>query len=107
MLLEALRTEVYEANLEIVRRGLVLYTFGNASGISRSDGLIVIKPSGVPYEKMSPGDLVITDPTAVVEGTLRPSSIWPRTRPLSCIPVDWRRSPYTFPSCDRLGAGTL
>lgn len=75
MLLEALRTEVYEANLEIVRRGLVLYTFGNASGVSREHGLIAIKPSGVPYEKMSPRDLVVTDLEGrIVEGSLRPSS---------------------------------
>lgn len=75
MLLEALRTEVLEANLEIVRRGLVLYTFGNASGVSREHDLIVIKPSGVPYENMSAADLVITDLEGrVVEGSLRPSS---------------------------------
>jgi len=74
-MLEALRTEVFEANLELVRRGLVLYTFGNASGISRKDELIVIKPSGVPYEDMSPRDLVITDLDGrVIEGSLRPSS---------------------------------
>jgi L-ribulose-5-phosphate 4-epimerase len=73
--LEALRTEVLEANLELVRRGLVLYTFGNASGVSREHGLIVIKPSGVPYEKMTPADMVITDMNGkVVEGSLRPSS---------------------------------
>ena len=54
MMLEALRAEVCEANLELVRRGLVIYTFGNASAISRDQGLIVIKPSGVPYEKMNP-----------------------------------------------------
>lgn len=75
MLLEALRNEVLAANLELVRRGLVLYTFGNASGIARAEGLVVIKPSGVPYESMTPADLVITDlEGAVVEGTLRPSS---------------------------------
>jgi len=75
VLLEALRTEVLEANLEIVRRGLVLYTFGNASGVSREHDLIVIKPSGVPYENMSAADLVITDLEGrVVEGSLRPSS---------------------------------
>src|SRR5260370_9454488 len=74
-MLQALRTEVLDANLELVRRGLVLFTFGNASGISREDGLVVIKPSGVPYEKLKPGDMVITDLEAcVVEGTLRPSS---------------------------------
>ena len=74
-MLQALRTEVLEANLELVRRGLVLFTFGNASGISREDGLVVIKPSGVPYEKLKPGDMVITDLEGrIVEGTLRPSS---------------------------------
>jgi L-ribulose-5-phosphate 4-epimerase len=73
--LEALRTEVLEANLELVRRGLVLYTFGNASGVSREQGLIVIKPSGVPYEKMTPADMVITDMHGkIVEGSLKPSS---------------------------------
>lgn len=74
-MLEELRIQVLEANLELVRRGLVLYTFGNASGISRADGLVAIKPSGVPYEGMRPEDLVITDLDGrVVEGTLRPSS---------------------------------
>jgi L-ribulose-5-phosphate 4-epimerase len=75
MLLENLRREVLEANLELVRRGLVLYTFGNASGISRKDGLIAIKPSGVPYETMTAEHMVITDLDGrVVEGSLRPSS---------------------------------
>ena len=50
-MLDTLRAEVLEANLELVRRGLVLYTFGNASAVSRAEGLIVIKPSGVPYEE--------------------------------------------------------
>jgi len=78
MLLQSLRKEVLDANLELVRRGLVLYTFGNASGISREDGLIVIKPSGVPYDKMTPQDLVITDLEGkVVEGELQPSSDLP------------------------------
>src|SRR5450631_2556641 len=52
-MLELLRAEVLEANLELVRRGLVLYTFGNASGVSREHGLMVIKPSGVPYDEMT------------------------------------------------------
>jgi L-ribulose-5-phosphate 4-epimerase len=74
-LLESLRDEVLEANLELVRRGLVLYTFGNASGISRRDGLVVIKPSGVPYETMRAADLVIVDLEGrPVEGGQRPSS---------------------------------
>ena len=77
-MLEALRAEVYEANLELVRRGLVLYTFGNASGLSREQGLVAIKPSGVPYEKMTPADMVIVDlDSRIVEGSLRPSSDWP------------------------------
>jgi L-ribulose-5-phosphate 4-epimerase len=78
MLLQSLREEVLEANLELVRRGLVLYTFGNASGISRKDGLIAIKPSGVAYDSMTPQDLVITDLGGkVVEGKLQPSSDLP------------------------------
>jgi L-ribulose-5-phosphate 4-epimerase len=73
--LEKLKSEVLEANLEIVRRGLVLYTFGNASGIDRKSGLVAIKPSGVPYESMKPSDLVVTDLNGtIVEGSLRPSS---------------------------------
>jgi L-ribulose-5-phosphate 4-epimerase len=77
-MLEALRAEVFEANLELVRRGLVIHTFGNASGVSRQDGLIVIKPSGVPYDKMTPADMVIADLEGkVVEGGLRPSSDLP------------------------------
>jgi L-ribulose-5-phosphate 4-epimerase len=78
MMLEALRREVLEANLELVRRGLVLYTFGNASGIDRKQGLVAIKPSGVPYESMKPEDLVVVDLDGkTVEGKLRPSSDLP------------------------------
>lgn len=75
MLLSQLREQVLEANLELVRKGLVLYTFGNASGVSREQGLVAIKPSGVPYEKLKPADIVITDLDGkVVDGNLRPSS---------------------------------
>lgn len=64
-----------EANLELVRRGLVLYTFGNASGIDRDKGLVVIKPSGVSCNQMKPEHLVVTDLDGrIVEGKLRPSS---------------------------------
>jgi L-ribulose-5-phosphate 4-epimerase len=70
-----LQAEVLEANLEIVRRGLVLYTFGNASGIDRETGLVAIKPSGVPYEQMTPADMVICDLSGkIIEGRLKPSS---------------------------------
>jgi L-ribulose-5-phosphate 4-epimerase len=75
MRLEALRSAVLEANLELVRHGLILYTFGNASGVDRESGLVAIKPSGVPYQDLKPGDLVLTDLDGnLVEGSLRPSS---------------------------------
>ena len=78
MRLDSLRQEVLEANLELVRRGLVVFTFGNASGYDRASGLAVIKPSGVPYEKLTPEQLVISDLDGkIVEGELRPSSDLP------------------------------
>jgi len=78
MLLKTLREEVLEANLELVRRGLVLYTFGNVSGIDRREGLVAIKPSGVPYEELTPAQIVISDLEAtIVDGSLRPSSDLP------------------------------
>lgn len=73
-MLAELRREVYEANIELQKRGLVLYTWGNASQIDRDKGLVVIKPSGVPYEELSPEKMVIVDLEGnVVEGSLRPS----------------------------------
>ena len=77
MLIAALREEVLRANQEIARRGLAPHTFGNASGIDRSGDrpLVVIKPSGVDYASLTPGDLVVTDLNGeIVEGSLRPSS---------------------------------
>jgi L-ribulose-5-phosphate 4-epimerase len=75
MALKLLREKVLDANLELVRRGLVLYTFGNASGILREQGLVVIKPSGVPYDRLRAEDMVVTDIEGnIVEGDLRPSS---------------------------------
>ena len=75
MLLKELREQVLEANLELVRRGLVLYTFGNASGVDREQGLVVIKPSGVDYDELKPSQMVVTDLNGkIVEGDLRPSS---------------------------------
>lgn len=77
-MLEALKETVCEANLELSRRGVVLYTWGNVSGIDRARGLIVIKPSGVPYQGMQPSDMVVVDLEGrIVEGTLRPSSDTP------------------------------
>jgi L-ribulose-5-phosphate 4-epimerase len=75
MMLEALKKDVCTANCDLVRAGLVTLTWGNASGIDRQRGLMVIKPSGVPYDKLEPGHMVIVDLEGhVVEGRLRPSS---------------------------------
>jgi len=74
-MLDSLREEVFAANQELVRCGLVVFTFGNASGFDRQKGLVVIKPSGVPYHGMQPRDLVVVDLEGnIVEGNLRPSS---------------------------------
>lgn len=78
MLLGSLREEVLAANLELVRQGVVVSTFGNVSGISRRDGLVAIKPSGVPYERLTPAQIVVADLNGqVVDGDLRPSSDLP------------------------------
>jgi len=83
MMLATLREEVLEANLALVRRGLVVFTFGNASGFDAASGLVVIKPSGVPYDVLRASDLVVTDLEGkVVEGSMRPSSDEPTHRAL-------------------------
>lgn len=74
-MLEDLKRIVYEANMELPKKGLVTYTWGNVSGIDREKGLFVIKPSGVDYEKMTPDDMVVMDLAGnKVEGELNPSS---------------------------------
>ena len=74
-MLEALKQQVYQANMELPRRGLVTYTWGNVSGIDRAQGLVVIKPSGVEYDALTPDDLVVLDLDGrIVEGKLNPSS---------------------------------
>lgn len=74
-MLKSLREAVYEANMELPRRGLVTYTWGNVSAVDRAAGLMVIKPSGVEYEDLSPDKLVVVDLDGRrVEGTLNPSS---------------------------------
>jgi L-ribulose-5-phosphate 4-epimerase len=78
MTLHDLRIEVLEANVALVGRGLVIEAFGNASGIDRERGLIVIKPSGVDYDRLTPDGMVVTDLDGkTVEGSLRPSSDLP------------------------------
>ncbi len=74
-MLEELKKQVYEANMELPRRNLVTFTWGNVSGIDRSRELMVIKPSGVAYENLKPEDMVVVDLDGkVVEGNYRPSS---------------------------------
>ena len=75
-MLEKLKEEVCAANLELVARGVVIYTWGNVSGIDREKGLVVIKPSGVDYDGMSPDDMVVVDLQTGerVEGKWKPSS---------------------------------
>ncbi|MDQ9091618.1 L-ribulose-5-phosphate 4-epimerase [Pseudoalteromonas haloplanktis] len=70
-----LKREVFEANMELQRRGLVIYTFGNVSQIDHDKGVIAIKPSGVSYDQMKAEDMVIVDlENNIVEGSMRPSS---------------------------------
>lgn len=77
-MLEELKNKVYEANMFLPEHNLVTFTWGNASGIDRENGLIVIKPSGVEYAEMTPEDMVVVDLKGnVVEGKLRPSSDTP------------------------------
>lgn len=74
-MLEELKQQVYEANMELPRRNLVTYTWGNVSGIDREKGLFVIKPSGVEYDELTPDMLVVMDLNGnQVEGDLNPSS---------------------------------
>lgn len=77
--MKTLKEKVFQANLELVRQGLVIYTWGNASGIDREKGIVVIKPSGVDYDSMTPDDMVAVDLLTgeVVDGTLNPSSDTP------------------------------
>ncbi|MDE5726477.1 MAG: L-ribulose-5-phosphate 4-epimerase [Duncaniella sp.] len=78
-MLEELKEKVYKANIELVKHGLVIFTWGNVSGIDREKGLVVIKPSGVDYDDMKAEDMVVVDLASgeVVEGNLRPSSDTP------------------------------
>lgn len=74
-MLENLKQKVYDANIDLVKHGLVIFTWGNVSAIDRSSGLVVIKPSGVDYESMKPSDMVVVDLDGnKVEGEMKPSS---------------------------------
>ena len=74
-MLEQLKKDVYDANMELVKKGLVIYTWGNVSGIDRESGLVVIKPSGVDYDVLKPEDMTVVDLEGnIVEGRYKPSS---------------------------------
>lgn len=75
-MLEKLKQQVCNANIELVKRGIVIYTWGNVSGIDRAEGIVVIKPSGISYDKMTPEDMVLVDLLTgnIIEGKYRPSS---------------------------------
>jgi len=74
-MLDKLKEEVYRANVDLVNNGLVIMTFGNVSAVDRSSGLMIIKPSGISYDTMTPSDMVVTDLEGnVIEGDLRPST---------------------------------
>lgn len=85
-MLEELKKEVFQANLDLVKQGLVIFTWGNVSGVDREKGLVVIKPSGVSYETMKPEDMVVVslETGKVVEGDLNPSSDTPTHLVLYC-----------------------
>ena len=86
-----LKQEAYEANMQLPELGLVLYTFGNASAVDRAKGVFAIKPSGVPYSKLKPDDMVICDFEAnVVDGKMRPSS-------------DTRTHAVLYKKCEHIG----
>jgi L-ribulose-5-phosphate 4-epimerase len=97
---EDLREEVLNANLELVASGLVMGTFGNVSGLDREAGVFFIKPSGVPYEELTPASMVPVDVHSgeVVDGTLKPSSDTPTHRVLyqafDCGGIAHTHSPY-------------
>ena len=77
-MLKELKEQVFEANLDLVKHGLVIFTWGNVSAIDRNEGLVVIKPSGVSYDLMRPGDMVVVNLEGeIVDGKLKPSSDTP------------------------------
>ena len=77
-MVEELKEKVFKANLDLVKHGLVIFTWGNVSAIDREKGLVVIKPSGVSYETMKASDMVVLDLQGnILEGTLKPSSDTP------------------------------
>ena len=101
-MLEALKQQVYEANMELPRRGLVTYTWVNVSGIDREKGLFVIKPSGVEYDELTPEMLVVMDLNGnKIEGELKPAAT--RKRIWNCTSVLGAGRHRTYPLDSRSG----
>jgi L-ribulose-5-phosphate 4-epimerase len=107
-MLEQLKTQLCRANLDLVKEGLVVQTWSNASGIDRDKGLVVIKPSGVHYSQMQPRHMVVValDSGKVVEGKLNPSSDTV-ARPRCCPRKIRRREPSSYPSAGPTGRSDL
>ncbi len=104
--MQKLKQQVFEANMELPRYGLVTFTWGNVSAIDRERGLVVIKPSGVAYETMKAADMVVVDMSGkVVEGSIAHLPTLRRISTLPSLPVAWRHCPYPLHSCHRIGAG--
>ncbi len=105
--MQKLKQQVFEANMDLPRYGLVTFTWGNVSAIDRERGLVVIKPSGVAYETMKADDMVVVDMSGkVVEGGV--SSVFRHcdaSRTLPSLSVAWWYCPYPLHSCHRMGAG--
>ena len=102
-MLEELKKLVYEANMDLPRYGLVTFTWGNVSAIDRESGLVVIKPSGVDYDKLTPADMVVVDLNGKrVEGDLNPSS---DTATHVELYKAFPEIGHAFLLCDELGAG--
>lgn len=105
IMLEKLKEKVFRANLDLVKHGLVIFTWGNVSAIDRETGLVVIKPSGVSYDDMKAEDMVVVNLDGnVVEGSLRPSSDTPTHVVLyKSIPRNRWSGTYPLHLCHRLG----
>lgn len=106
-MLEKLKEDVYKANMELPKRGLITYTWGNVSGIDRESGYFVIKPSGVDYDELTPDDMVVMDMEGnKVEGRYKPSSDTATHLELyKKYPRDGWRSTYAFSRGNLMGAG--
>lgn len=106
-MLEELKRQVLEANLLLPKHGLITFTWGNVSGIDRASGLVVIKPSGVSYDGMTVGDMVVVDLDGkVVEGKWKPSSDHADAcGAVPCLSRDRRHRPHAFPLGNELCAG--